>query len=186
MQKKIIVNEQQLILEYQQGNNEALGGLYQGYYQLLVIIAYKYLQDTEKSRDVVGVVFEKLLALPLNKRQTIVLHPDKGLYPFLVIIVKNKCLDALKTKRLRDEIKKQIVSLVNLKVTNDVFISFEQEAIGNLLNNLPNREKEILQLHLIGYKNEEIATQLNISYNTVRNTLHIAKQRVKKLWHIFM
>ena len=186
MQKLIFINEHQLSLDYQQGNNEALGGLYQHYYQLLVITAYNYLQDTEKSRDVVGVVFEKLLALPLNKRQTIVLHPVKGLYPFLVIVIKNKCLDALKTKRLRDEIKKQIVSLINLKGTNEVFIRFEQEAISHLLNNLPNREKQILQLHLIGYKNDEIATQLNISYNTVRNTLHIAKQRVNKLWHIFM
>jgi DNA-directed RNA polymerase specialized sigma24 family protein len=41
-------------------------------------------------------------------------------------------------------------------------------------------------LHLQGFKNEEIANQLNISYNTVRNTLHSAKQRVKKLWQLFM
>jgi RNA polymerase sigma factor (sigma-70 family) len=55
-----------------------------------------------------------------------------------------------------------------------------------LIDYLSNREKEILQLHLQGFKNDEIATQLNISYNTVRNTLHSAKQRVKKLWQLFM
>ena len=62
----------------------------------------------------------------------------------------------------------------------------ELEAIKHLLNNLPNREREMIELHLQGYKNEEIATQLNISYNTVRNTLHSAKQRIKKLWQVFM
>ena len=120
------------------------------------------------------------------KRQEIILHPEKGLYPFLVTVVKNKCLDSLKSNKLHDEIKKQIVSLIQLNSTNTAFIRFELEAIRHLLNNLPKREKEIIELHLQGYKNEEIAVQLTISYNTVRNTLHSAKQRIKKLWQLFM
>ena len=150
------------------------------------MIAYKYTTDTERSRDVVGAVFEKLLHLQTQKRQQIILHPQKGLYPFLVTIVKNKCLDGLKTNKLQDEIKKHLGNLLICNSTNAAFIRFESEAIKHLLNNLPNREKEIIELHLQGYKNEEIAIQLNISYNTVRNTLHTAKQRIKKLWQLFM
>lgn len=70
------------------------------------MIAYKYTTDTERSRDVVGAVFEKLLQLNAQKRQQIILHPQKGIYPFLVTIVKNRCLDGLKTNKLQDEIKK--------------------------------------------------------------------------------
>jgi len=150
------------------------------------MIAYKYTTDTEKSRDVVGAVFEKLLQLQTQKRQQIILHPQKGLYPFLVTVVKNKCLDGLKTNKLQDEIKKQLVHLIVFNSTNSAFIRFELEAIKQLLNNLPAREKEMIELHLQGYKNEEIAVQLNISYNTLRNTLHNAKQRIKKLWQVFM
>ena len=87
---------------------------------------------------------------------------------------------------LQDEIKKQLGHLIAFNSTNAAFIRFELEAIKQLLNNLPAREKEMIELHLQGYKNEEIAVQLNISYNTVRNTLHNAKQRIKKLWQLFM
>jgi RNA polymerase sigma-70 factor (ECF subfamily) len=180
------LNEYEWSCDYLNGNDDALGKLYAHYYQSLVMIAYKYTTDTEKSRDIVGAVFEKLLQLNAQKRQQIILHPQKGLYPFLVTVVKNKCLDGIKTNKLQEEIKKHLVTLVLPNSTNAAFIRFELEAIKQLLNNLPNREREMIELHLQGYKNEEIAAQLNISYNTVRNTLHNAKQRIKKLWQLFM
>lgn len=186
MQKNNHSCEYELSCNYLNGNDDALGKLYVHYYQSLVMIAYKYTTDIEKSRDVVGAVFEKLLQLQTQIRQQIILHPQKGLYPFLVTVVKNKCLDGLKTNKLQDEIKKQLGHLLAFNSTNAAFIRFELEAIKQLLNNLPAREKEMIELHLQGYKNEEIAVQLNISYNTVRNTLHNAKQRIKKLWQVFM
>lgn len=186
MQKNNYSSEYDLSCNYLNGNDDALGKLYVHYYHSLVMIAYKYTTDNEKSRDVVGAVFEKLLQLNAQKRQQIILHPQKGLYPFLVTIIKNKCLDSLKTNKLQEEIKKHLVTLLLPNSTNAAFIRFEVEAIKQLLNNLPKREREMIELHLQGYKNEEIAVQLNISYNTVRNTLHNAKQRIKKLWQVFM
>ena len=186
MQNNNHINEHELSCNYLNGNNDALGKLYLHYYQALIMIAYKYTTETEKSKDVVGAVFEKLLQLQTHKRQQIILHPQKGLYPFLVTVVKNKCLDGLKTNKLHEDIKKHLGTLISFNSTNAAFIRFELEAIKHLLNNLPNREREMIELHLQGYKNEEIAVQLNISYNTVRNTLHNAKQRIKKLWQLFM
>lgn len=186
MQNNNHLNEYEWSCDYLNGNNDSLGKLYIHHYQSLVMIAYKYTTDTEKSRDVVGTVFEKLLQLNAQKRQQIILHPQKGIYPFLVTIIKNKCLDGLKTNKLHDEIKKHLGNLLIFNSTNAAFIRFELEAIKHLLNNLTKREREMIELHLQGYKNDEIAIQLNISYNTVRNTLHTAKQRIKNLWQIFM
>lgn len=180
------INEYDLGLNYINGHDESLGELYTMYYSSLIMIAYKYTQNTEKSKDLIGYVFEKLLCIETKKRNTIFLHPEKGLYPLLISIIKNKSLDDIKQHKVREEIKKQMVSLTNTISTNSIFNRFEEDAIKQLLYNLPNREKEILQLHLQGFKNEEIAQQLQISYNTVRNTLHSAKQRVKKLWQLFM
>jgi RNA polymerase sigma-70 factor (ECF subfamily) len=180
------IDEYDLGLNYINGHDESLGELYKHYYSSLIMIAYKYTQNTEKSKDLIGYVFEKLLCIETKKRSTIFLHPAKGLYPLLISIIKNKALDDIKQHKVRQEIKKQIVSLTNLISTNSIFSRFEEDAIKQLLYNLPKREQEILQLHLQGFKNEEIANQLNISYNTVRNTLHSAKQRVKKLWQLFM
>ena len=179
------IDDYDLGLNYINGHDESLGELYKHYYSSLIMIAYKYTQNTEKSKDLIGYVFEKLLCIETKKRSTIFLHPAKGLYPLLISIIKNKALDDIKQHKVRQEIKKQIVSLTNLISTNSIFSRFEEDAIQQLLYNLPKREQEILQLHLQGFKNEEIANQLNISYNTVRNTLHSAKQRVKKLWQLF-
>jgi RNA polymerase sigma factor (sigma-70 family) len=186
MSKKKIISEYDLGFNFINGNDEALGELYTLYYSSLIMVAYKYTQDTEKSKDIVGQVFEKLLSLTNAKRQTFFLHPEKGLYPLLLSIIKNKALDEIKQNKLHQEIKKQIESTISFFSTNAIFVRFEEEAIKQLIDYLSNREKEILQLHLQGFKNDEIATQLNISYNTVRNTLHNAKQRVKKLWQLFM
>jgi RNA polymerase sigma-70 factor (ECF subfamily) len=180
------IDEYNLGMNYIKGDDESLGELYKMYYSSVIMIAYKYTQNTEKSKDLIGFVFEKLLTFNHSKRETIFLHPTKGLYPLLISIIKNKALDDIKQHIVREEIKKQMVSLTDVISTNSIFSRFEEDAIQQLLYNLPNREKEILQLHLQGFKNEEIANQLQISYNTVRNTLHSAKQRVKKLWQLFM
>ena len=186
MSEKKILSEYNLAFNFINGNDEALGELYTLYYSSLMMVAYKYTQNTEKSKDIVGLVFEKLLSLTPSKRQNFFLHPEKGIYPLLLSIIKNKSLDEIKQNKLHQEIKKQIESITSYISTNAIFVRFEEDAIKQLIDYLSNREKEILQLHLQGFKNDEIAMQLNISYNTVRNTLHSAKQRVKKLWQLFM
>jgi RNA polymerase sigma-70 factor (ECF subfamily) len=180
------LTEYDLAFSFINGDDEALGELYTLYYSSLIMVVYKYIQNTEKSKDIVGLVFEKLLHLTPSKRQTLFLHPEKGLYPLLLSIIKNKSLDEIRQSKRHQEIEKQIESTNSQISTNAIFVRFEDEAIKQLIEYLSSREKEILQLHLQGFKNDEIARQLNISYNTVRNTLHSAKQRVKKLWQLFM
>ena len=171
--------------KYIKGDNNSLGVLYKFYYSKLVLLAFKYLSDTEKSRDVVGSVFETLLVLSTKKRNELLLHKQKGLYPLLVVIVKNKCLDILKQQKNRLKII-NFISSNYINSTNNIVNRFNEDAFDLLLDNLTKREKEILKLHLSGYKNEEIAKQEKISYNTVRNIIHSAKQKVKAIWNIFM
>lgn len=171
--------------KYLNGDNESLGVLYKFYYSKLVLLAFKYLSDTEKSRDVVGSVFETLLILPTKKRKELLLHKQKGLYPLLLVIVKNKCLDTLKQQKNRLKII-NFMSVNSVIGTNNIVNRYNIEAFNLLLDNLPKREREILRLHLSGYKHEEIAKQEKISYNTVRNTIYSAKQKVKTIWNIFM
>ena len=68
----------------------------------------------------------------------------------------------------------------------EAYDKFQFEAFQMLLLELSSREREILELHLQGLKNDDISDQLGLSSLTVRNTLHNAKKRVRKLWNIFM
>jgi len=67
-----------------------------------------------------------------------------------------------------------------------VFDRFQQEAIELMLIELSEREQQIFRLHLSGHKNQEIADALQLSELTVRNMLHNARKRIRKLWNIFM
>lgn len=179
-------NEVELGYKYLSGDNEALGELYKMYYQPLILIAYKHLVDSEISKDVVCTVFEKLLQLQKSKREKITLHIQKGIYPYLVSMVKNKCLDHFKSTKLHYKINSELVTSNSTQSPNIALVKFESDNVNYILGHLSIREKQIMALNLLAYKNEEIAKELNISYNTVRNTLHNAKSRLKRIWHLCM
>jgi DNA-directed RNA polymerase specialized sigma24 family protein len=44
----------------------------------------------------------------------------------------------------------------------------------------------VIELHIEGYRNEEIADRLNLSYNTVKNNIYEARQKLKNIWLRFM
>jgi hypothetical protein len=71
MIRKNRLTEYDLAFSFINGDDEALGELYTLYYSSLIMVVYKYIQNTEKSKDIVGLVFEKLLHLSPSKRQTL-------------------------------------------------------------------------------------------------------------------
>jgi len=47
---------------------------------------------------------------------------------------------------------------------------------------LPLKEQQLLQLHLAGYNNEEIAERKNYYEKTVRNKLSLTRKKLIYLW----
>jgi DNA-directed RNA polymerase specialized sigma24 family protein len=43
-----------------------------------------------------------------------------------------------------------------------------------------------MTMHIEGYRNEEIAETLRITYNTVKNNIYEGRQRLRRIWRIFM
>lgn len=154
--------------------------LYQEHLPELLLTAYYYLSDEEEAKDVVSDVFERLLNKPpLNLAE---LMQFEGIKNYLFIIVKHKCLDVLKKHKNRANIVAQLPEYQEEKL---VAQDFESESMVLLLKDLPERQREVLQMSIEGFNNNEISDKLNISYNTVRNTLHAAKKRSRMLWDNF-
>ena len=68
----------------------------------------------------------------------------------------------------------------------EVNILMEDERVEFLLLNIPQRERQIFKMHIDGMKNHEIAILLELSEITIRNTLHNARKRIRKMWKTFM
>lgn len=154
-----------------------LGNIYSELSPELLLTAYYYLKDEDDAKDIVSDVFERLLKLTDTELSELLNNNIKG---YLFIVVKHKCFDFLKTKKNRASILQNVFYLFNTKT--EINTRFEEDLFEKLMIELPNREAQVLQLSIQGFKNEEIAEQLNISYNTVRNTLHEAKKKTRLLW----
>jgi RNA polymerase sigma factor (sigma-70 family) len=104
----------------------------------------------------------------------------------LLVMVKNKSLDVVKTKNNRNRIIEGIKSFLPTSVWNGARQSLTEENFKILLDCLPEKEQKIVSLNMEGYTNKEIAHQLELSEKTIANQLAISRKKIKELWKTFM
>lgn len=111
---------------------------------------------------------------------------------FLFTLVKNRCIDFLR-KQTQSKNQKQPLSELQEKELHLKLYSLQKfdesnlsnaeisTIITNAINTLPERCREIFILsRLDGLRHKEIATQLNISTNTIEGQIAIALGKLKK------
>jgi RNA polymerase sigma-70 factor (ECF subfamily) len=167
------------LILYKNGENQPVGLFYDFYATKLLMVAYKYLQNTQEAKDVVMDVFEKLIHLNNEKRKTIVPDSIDGFTAWLVTITKNYCFDILKHKNVVAQYQSALVNVEPL-TQPDADRIWDKQTIDNVINKLQGSEKEVASMHYSGYSHDEIAGKLKVSYNTVRNQLSSAKKKIRK------
>ena len=165
------------------GDNQGLSSIYETYYEILVLKAYSITKDKVKSKEVVSDVFIKLLNYSTEKRRNNLTDVNEKIEIFLKVVVKNKCFDNLKVEKNRRGILNGIYQLSSRSINKDTFV---EEDFKKMIDILPKRQKEVLLLHIEGFDNHEISSQLGITYNTTKNTLSTSKKKIKNLWKHFM
>jgi RNA polymerase sigma-70 factor (ECF subfamily) len=168
--------EQQHWGKFLKGDNEALGELYSELFEPLVFISIFYVKNNEAARDIVSELFVELITTSLNerKRKWASVNSCKA---YLTMAVKNKSIDYLRKLKNQAAISEHIP--VNLTVT----LTESEEEILSILS---PKEHEIFQLHLDGFKNEEIAQKQNLTEKTVRNKLSISRKKMEKVLKSFL
>ena len=159
---------------------------YSQYFNELLFISFHLLGSESEAEDVVSGIFEKLIRIYPNNEASSLFTNDDEMVGYLKISVKNACFDVLRARKRRGGILNQIGLTLKFWKRPETFDKFQNEAFELMMMQLSERENQILQLHLKGYKNEEIAEMLSLSQLTVRNTLHNAKKRIRKIWNTFM
>ena len=160
------------------GNNRALASLYEDLFQPMLFISIKQTQDPELSRDVVSEFFVSLLETTIEDRKTKWIE-IKELKAFFTVIIRNKSIDAIRTKTNRNRIE---TNLGNHKITFYENEYAHLEHFEKSIALLNEKEKELYILHFTGYSNIEIGEQLNYSEKTVRNKLSLSRKKLIHLW----
>ncbi|MBV7532891.1 RNA polymerase sigma-70 factor [Chitinophaga sp. sic0106] len=158
--------EQVLIKNLAAGEPSAFQSLFQQHYKALCYFANSIVQDAQEAEDLVQESFSKLW----NKRADF--QTAANIKAFLFIATKNACLNFLKSRE-RLTIREKEFSYLQTGVDTGFDPAMtETEIITQLYNEieaLPGQCRRIFKMsYLEGKKNDEIAGELRISYNTVR------------------
>lgn len=152
--------------------------LYKGYYKALVYYAMQIIKEAGAAEDIVqelfSVIWEKKMVF-----QSLVSFKS-----YLYNSVRNASFDYLKHKDVENVyLQKVIATHQAYKVGEDEEDFFSEEVYRQLfqaIDELPRRCREVFLMHMEGKKNEEIATALCVSLETVKTQKKRAMSVLRK------
>lgn len=168
-----MVPDQTLIERIRKGDSIALKQFFESFYPSVYIFARKYLRDTDIAEDIAQDAFVEFWN---RKEQFDDMNAVKG---FIYTVTKNKCLNHIKTTNIRQKI------LRNKLMSDEYFYELVQEEetyriVHSAVNGLAAKSRNIVLLSMEGYKNKEIAKELDVSVNTVKTLKKNAYKELKE------
>jgi RNA polymerase sigma-70 factor (ECF subfamily) len=175
----IVPEDGELLLQLKQGDRIAFDEIFNRFADPIHSYIRVRLNGSEEADDVLQEVFIRLW----NKRQTIVIHTSFRNY--LYTIVQHCISDHQRaSKRKRYTLPEQMPERTEARPLPDEQYQYKQayHIWRNATNKLPGQMRRIYSM-----KNEEqlsvkeIASELQLSEQTVKNQLHTAGQRIIKM-----
>ncbi|GAA3613131.1 RNA polymerase sigma-70 factor [Flavivirga amylovorans] len=148
-------------------------------YESLCLIANKYVNDLDLSEDIVQDVFIKAWEnkVPFKNKNKI-----EG---FFYTAVKNKSLDFLRSKYAKDVETYSSEGLETLQTERyflrESVIIETSSLVERALELLPDKCAEAMRLSIESYTNKEIADEMDISVNTVKDHKKVAYKKLRKM-----
>jgi RNA polymerase sigma-70 factor (ECF subfamily) len=178
------LNDNELIVLLKDNSHTAYAELYQRYYRLLFVHAYKRLKDEEQAKDIVQEFFVSLW----DKRESIAMRSNLAGYFFTAI--NNRVVDYF----LHREVEGKYISsfagfLATEHVKTDHLVREKQlmAFIEKEIEQLPPKMRDIFQLsRKENLSHKEIAEKLSISEKTVDRQVSNALFRLKKRFGILI
>ena len=182
------LSESLIIRELKEGNEHAYRYVFDAHYDVLCVIASRYLHDDFLAESVVGDVIFHLWETREN------INIQTSLRQYLVRSVRNRCLDYLKSRRVRHEQTLSTLTddgrLLEKPAGHDhppgYLLEKElEQTINDAIERLPVDCRRVFKMSRFdGKKNAEIAQELGISVNTVKyhmkQALRLLQQQLGK------
>lgn len=151
--------------------------LFRRYYAPLVVYASKYVSGMDVAREIVQDFFVKLY----EKRNT--LSIDVSVKSYLYRSVYNCCINYINQRNIQNKhlknIEQERIDEDNLE--NEINSIELQYKISQIIEELPAKCKRIFKMNrLEGFKNDEIAANLNLSKRTVETQISKALRILRK------
>ena len=159
------------------GDEPAFDAIYEIYGAKVYRLAFRFLKDREQSEEVVQECFINLW----TSRQK--LNPEGNIWLYLYVIAKRLSLNALRQICQSRELSGKLVNhttTVHNSTEEDVLAHDLEHFAENIISKLPRQQQLIFRLSRIEHlSHKEIADQLQISPNTVKNHMVEALKTLK-------
>ncbi len=154
-------------------DNHAFEILFKRYFQKLCAFANKYVNDLDEAKDVVHDIF---LTLWQNRKK---IQIKTSLKAYLFKAVQHNAIKYLNRKKLQENI--QHTGIFNNAIDDKAKMEdpYLMRIIYDAIESLPEKCKEVIYCRLNGFKNDEIATNMNIEKHTVENQINKARKILK-------
>ena len=174
---KSLTDEQLVLLYKDSGNQKCIGELFERYSHLVYGVCLKYLQQTDDAKDMVMVIFEKLL-VDLKK------YDIQVFKSWLYQASKNSCLMKLRKKKKESftDFTQYEVAVNNTelhdKKTKEIEITNLEEAILLLK---PNQQVCINLFYIKKKSYQQVVKETNFSLKEVKSNIQNGKRNLKIL-----
>jgi RNA polymerase sigma-70 factor (ECF subfamily) len=172
------LSDEEILQRYRNsGNTEYFGELYNRYIPLLYGVCLKYLQNADKARDAVMLLFEHLL--PKMAEYDIVVFRT-----WIYSVVKNHCLQLLRKENLEividfnaDTVESdEILQLLNEEESGGQ----RKDALRQCLKQLPVQQRiAIIRFFLEGMSYADIVDSTGYNLNQVKSYIQNGKRNLK-------
>ncbi len=171
---RIVEQQIQIIDKLNNRDRESLKTFFRSFYPSVCVFANKYVHDSDLSEDFAQ---EAFLSFWLSEYKFADIKALKG---FIYTSARNLCLNYIKSKTIRDGINQTLMKSESF--FHDLIVEEETyRIIHQAIEQLPPQSQKIITLFINGYKNPEIADELNISINTVKSLKKSAYSKLKEL-----
>lgn len=171
----------ELIKLLTESNTEAYLGLYDKYSPLVYNWAIKFVKIPQLAEDIVQEVFLKIWQI--RER----LNPQQSFPAFLYKISRNKAFSALKKIAADEKASLQVMSHIGSAVEDaDKKMLWRQyeEMLADAIGKLPQQRQKVFRLcRQEGKTYDEVATELGISRNTVKEHMVSAVKNIKEYFY---
>lgn len=143
---------------------------------------YRFALNIVKDEDLAKDVVQECMIKVWEKRDEVKLIHN--LEAWCMQVTRNKALDKLRSKHIKRTDLFEVELDTRKEIDTPVVLAERSEImsrIQELIDNLPNRQREVMQLRDIeGYSYKEIADMLVIDINLVKTNLFRARRKLKE------
>ncbi len=171
--------EKQTLIQLTLGNEAAFSSIYCEFKPAVVNFIKSLIKLEDIAEDIAQQVF---LSIWLNRKD---LNPEQSFSSYLFTIAKNNTLNYIRKENNGKRYLKDMIwdEIMIGKCFTDETIEHDEllKTINDAINSLTDQKKKIFVMsRKSGKTHEEIATELNISKNTVKNHMVDSMSQIKR------